>query len=301
MTAATSEQTSEHRHSLNEHHLIGEHGQTRYWASQPQHGLPVVFIHGYAALIDHWKRIIRPVAREHTFYALDLYGFGHSARPTGVPTRERWAKQVADFIREVVGGPAVVVGHSMGGVVAIEVAQRYPELTRGLVLVNSSGMQVTERPPSALDLMMLGAIRAPLIGETVASLFTNPLSVKWSVRQGLLSAYHRKEQVTNDLVDSFSAPLRKYGPYSYLAVSRNFLGLTIDAQIGEITAPALLIWGAEDRSIPPSDAEAIKQRVIPHAELAILPGTGHCPFDETPDLFCDALLPWLGRLDAAPV
>ncbi len=298
MTSRNSDPSTEQRYNVSEGYLAGDFGQTRYWASQQQQGLPVVFIHGYAAMIDHWQRIIRPVAREHAFYALDLYGFGYSARPSGTPTRERWAKQVADVIREVVGGPAVVVGHSMGGVVAIEVARRYPELTRGLVLVNSSGMQVTERPPSQLDLMVLAALGAPLIGETVASLFTNPLSVDWSVRQGLLSAYHRKEQVTNDLVESFIAPLRTYGPYSYLAVSRNFRGLVIDAQAGEITAPSLLIWGAEDRSIPPSDAEVIKRRVIPHAELAILPGTGHCPFDETPDLFCDALLPWLGRIPA---
>ena len=296
MTTITSDPTTEQRHSVSELYLMGEHGQMRYWASQPQHGLPVVFIHGYAAMVDHWKQIVRPVAREYTFYGIDLYGFGSSARPTGTPTRERWAKQVADFIREVVGGPAVVVGHSMGGVVAIEVARRYPELTRGLVLVNSSGMQVTERPPSQFDLMMLGAISAPLLGEAVANLFVNPLTVEWSVRQGLLSAYHRKERVTDELVETFCAPLRKHGPASYLAVSRNFQGLIIDAEVGEISAPALLIWGAEDRSIPPSDAEAIKRRALPQAELAILPGTGHCPFDETTELFCEALLPWLANL-----
>ncbi|NNJ12164.1 alpha/beta fold hydrolase [Chloroflexales bacterium ZM16-3] len=296
MSIADTDTTTEQRYSVSEHSLAGEFGQTRYWASQPQHGLPVVFIHGYAAMIEHWRRIIRPVAREHTFYALDLYGFGQSARPTGTPTRERWAKQVADFIREVVGGPAVIVGHSMGGVVAVEVARRYPELTRGLVLVNSSGMQMSERPPSQFDMVMMSAIAAPLLGETVAGLFTNPLSVDWSIRQGLMSAYHRKERVTDELVETFSAPLRRYGAASYLAVSRNFQGLIIDAKAGEITAPSLLIWGAEDRSIPPSDAEAIKRRVLPQADLAILPGTGHCPFDETPELFCDALLPWLGRL-----
>jgi pimeloyl-ACP methyl ester carboxylesterase len=296
MTTQDTASPTEQRYSVSEHYLAGEHGQTRYWASQPKHGLPVVFIHGYAAMVDHWKRIVRPVASEHTFYALDLYGFGSSARPTGTPTKERWAKQVAAFIREVVGEPAVVVGHSMGGVVATEVARRYPELARGLVLVNSSGMQASERPPSQFDLLMLAAIGAPLLGETVANLFTNPLSLEWSIRQGLMSAYHRKERVTPELIETFSAPLRKHGASSYLAVSRNFQGLTIDAKAGEVMAPALLIWGAEDRSIPPSDAEAIKKRVLPQAELAILPDSGHCPFDETPELFCDALLPWLARL-----
>lgn len=296
MQAAASAPTAEQRYSINEHYIQGEHGPTRYWASQPRHGLPVVFIHGYAAMIEHWQRIIRPVAREHSFYALDLYGFGESARPGGQPTRERWASQVAELVREVVGGPAVIVGHSMGGVVAIEVARRYPELTRALALVNSSGMQATERPPSQFDLMMMAALDVPLIGETVAGLFTNPLSVEWSVRQGLLAAYHVKERVTDDLVATFSAPLRRHGAGSYLAVSRNFRGLAIDARPGQIAAPSLLIWGAEDRSIPPSDAEAIRRRVLPQAEVAILPDTGHCPFDETPELFLGALLPWLARL-----
>ncbi|NTW97933.1 MAG: alpha/beta fold hydrolase, partial [Oscillochloris sp.] len=280
MSTALTDTATQNSHGVYQDSLNGEHGPMRYWASEPRQGVPVVFIHGYAAMVEHWQRIIRPVTREHSFYALDLYGFGGSARPAGIATRERWATQVATFIREVVGGPAVIIGHSMGGVVAVEVARRYPELTRGLVLVNSSGMQVTERPPSQFDLLMLGAISAPLLGETVASLFINPLTVEWSVRQGLLSAYHRKEQVTPKLVETFCAPLRRHGPSSYLAVSRNFQGLIIDATPGEVSAPTLLIWGAEDRSIPPSDAEAIRQRVIPHAELAILPDTGHCPFDE---------------------
>ncbi|NTW03114.1 MAG: alpha/beta fold hydrolase [Oscillochloris sp.] len=278
-TAATDTSTTPpgQRYSVNEHYLAGTLGPTRYWASQPRHGLPLVFIHGYAAMIEHWKRIIRLVAREHSFYALDLYGFGASARPTGIPTRERWADQVATFIREVVGAPAVVIGHSMGGVVATEVARRYPELTHSLVLVNSSGMQVSERPPSFIDLLMLETIGAPLIGETLANFFTNPLSVEWSVRQGLLAAYHRKEQVTPELVETFSAPLRKHGSASYLAVSRNFRGLIIDAKPDEIVSPTLLLWGAEDRSIPPSDAEAIKRRVIPQAEIDLIMTIHGCP------------------------
>lgn len=291
MSIAMTETTSEQRYSVNEQYLQGEHGPMRYWASQPRQGLPVVFIHGYGALIDHWRPIVRPVAREHSFFALDLYGFGYSARPNDRPSKERWAAQVATFIREVVGEPAVVVGHSMGGVVASEVARRYGDLTRALVLVNSSGMQLYERPPNQTDRFLLGMIGAPLVGETLAGFFATP----WGVRQGLISAYHRKERVTPELVETFYGPLRKYGANSYLAVSRNVSGIVLDAQPGEINAPSLLIWGAEDRSIPPSDGEAIKRRMLPHAELVVLPDTGHCPFDETPQLFLDALLPWLAR------
>jgi pimeloyl-ACP methyl ester carboxylesterase len=283
---------TERRYNVTEHYLQGEYGPMRYWSSAPRQGLPVLFIHGYGALIEHWRPIMRPVVREHSFFALDLYGFGYSARPTGLSTRERWANQAATFIDAVIGEPAIIVGHSMGGVVATELARRHPALVRGLVLVNSSGMQPYERPLTQTDRFMLGLIGAPLLGETVAGVFAN----EWGVRQGLLASYHRKERVTPELVQTFAGPIRKYGAGSYLATTRNSENLVIALQPGEYQGPSLLIWGAEDRSIPPSDADAIKRLVLPQAEIALLADSGHCPFDETPEAFCDALLPWLGRL-----
>jgi pimeloyl-ACP methyl ester carboxylesterase len=282
---------TERRYNVTEQYLQGEYGPMRYWSSAPRQGLPVLFIHGYGALIEHWRPIMRPVAREHSFFALDLYGFGYSARPAGLSTRERWANQAATFIDAVIGAPAIVVGHSMGGVVATELARRHPALVRGLVLVNSSGMQPYERPMTQTDRFMLGLIGAPLIGETVAGIVAN----EWGVRQGLLASYHRKERVTPELVQTFVGPIRKYGVGSYLATTRNSENLVIALQPGEYQGPSLLIWGAEDRSIPPSDADAIKRLVLPQAEIALLADSGHCPFDETPEAFCDALLPWLGR------
>ncbi|RMD81161.1 MAG: alpha/beta fold hydrolase, partial [Chloroflexi bacterium] len=248
--------------------------------------------HGYGALIEHWRPVMRPIAAEHTLYAIDLYYFGYSARPAGRPSRERWAAQAAAFIRDTIGQPAVVVGHSMGGVVSAQLARAYPELVKALILVNSSGAQLQARPLSAFDRLMLDAIGAPLIGETLAGVFGN----RWGVRQGLLSAYHRKERVTPALVETFSGPLRRYGAGSYLKVSREFANLVLDLQPGEIRMPTLLIWGAEDQSIPPSHAEIIKNRMIPDAEINIIPDSGHCPFDETPQEFLDILLPWVRRL-----
>lgn len=180
------------RFSVTERYIDGPDGPMRAWASEPRHGLPVLFIHGYGALIDHWRPIMRDVASANSFFAIDLYGFGYSARPPGPPSKERWAEQVAGYIKDVIGAPAVVVGHSMGGVVAAELARRHGELVRALVLVNSSGMQPYERSLTPTDRLMLDMLGAPLVGETVAGLFAN----EWAVRQGLLASYHRKERVT---------------------------------------------------------------------------------------------------------
>ncbi|MEI8167883.1 MAG: alpha/beta fold hydrolase [Chloroflexales bacterium] len=296
MATAVSSTTDERRYSVTEKHLPGEPGPTRYWASEPRHGLPVLFIHGYAALIDHWRPIVRPVAQQHSVYALDLYGFGYSARPAGPATKARWVDQVVRVLREVIGGPAIIVGHSMGGVVATEVARRYPELTRGLVLVNSSGMQLYERPLTPTDDLMLNLVGAPLFGELLVGIFAN----QWGVHQGLLAAYHRKDRVTPELVATFSGPLQRYGGASYLAVTRASREMMITMEPDEYTGPTLLIWGEEDHSIPSSDADAIKRRCLPQAEIVLLPASGHCPFDETPEAFCATLLPWLARLPGQP-
>ncbi|OAN47603.1 alpha/beta hydrolase [Chloroflexus islandicus] len=294
MATTLTDPQATRRFEIREEYRSGPDGLMRAWISSPQQGLPVLLIHGYGALIEHWRPVMRPIASEHTLYAIDLYNFGYSARPAGRPSRERWAAQAAAFIRDTIGQPAVVVGHSMGGVVSAQLARAYPDLVKALVLVNSSGAQLQARPLSPIDRLMLNAIGAPLVGEALAGVFGN----RWGVRQGLLSAYHRKECVTPELVETFSGPLRRYGAGSYLKVSREFANLVLDLTPGEIQMPTLLIWGAEDQSIPPAHAEIIKNRMIPHAEIKIIPDSGHCPFDETPQAFLDILLPWLRHLPA---
>jgi pimeloyl-ACP methyl ester carboxylesterase len=268
----------------------GDHGPMRYWVSEPARGAPVLFIHGYGALIEHWRAIMRPVAREYTLYALDLYGFGQSAIPRVSPTRQLWADQVADLISARMAERPVLVGHSMGGMVAAQVAHDYPELLRGMVLVASTGLADPENSPSTLDNAMFSFIQAPLLGEALAGFVGN----EWGARQGLLAAYYRKERVTPELVQLFSAPLRRPGgTNAYLAVSRAFPHFFLEVKPGELTLPALLIWGEKDRSVPPALAAYFKRTILPHAEVVIIPESGHCPFDETPEAFLDALLPWL--------
>lgn len=285
--------TTEIRYTITERWLEGDHGPMRYWESEPQHGLPVLLIHGYGALIEHWRRIMRPIARAHTLYALDLYGFGYSAQPAVHPSKEMWADQVADLICKVLPAPAVVVGHSMGGMVAAQFTRDYPELVRALALVDSTGLAEPATLSNPLDQAFFTLARAPGIGETLAGALGNA----WGVRQGLRSAYYRKELVTPELIATFSGPLRHAGNASgYLAVTRAFERFFLEIKPGEITVPALLIWGKEDRSVPPSLATYFKQQMLPHAEISIITESGHCPFDETPQEFCDVLLPWLARL-----
>lgn len=280
------------QYSITEYELAGQHGPMRYWASTPHQGVPIVLIHGYGGLIEHWRQIMPSIVRNHTLYALDLYGFGFSARPCIPPSRVLWATQVADLIRQIVAGPAVVVGHSLGGMVAAQTAAMYPDLVRGLVLVNSAGLSPASQP-STFDRLFFNLLKTEGIGEMLAGVFANP----WSIRQVLRTAYYREECVTPELVKTFYAPLRQPGgPQYYVATSRAFYDMFLNIQPGDVQTPTLLIWGAEDRSLPVSVANAFQQRMFPQAEIHAIPASGHCPFDETPESFCDILLPWVARL-----
>ncbi len=278
--------------SISEYYLEGEYGRMRYWRSTPQQGVPIVLIHGYGALIEHWRRVMPRIAQEHTVYALDLYGFGYSTRPRVPPTCQMWSRQVATLLEHVQSDAAVIVGHSMGGIVATQFARDYPQLTRGLVLVNSAGLQPTQEP-SAFGRAFFRLVQSNGVGEILAGIFAN----SWGVRQGLLSAYHRKEMVTPELIEIFSAPLREPNSIqSYLATMRALMNLSLDIKPGDLPGPTLLLWGAKDRSIPPAVAQFFKQQLVPHADIHVITDSGHCPFDEAAEDFCTALLPWVNRL-----
>ncbi len=273
--------------------FAGRYGAVRYWESGPKRGLPVLLIHGYGAMIEHWRAIMRPIAEQHTLYALDLHFFGRSAIPSEPPSRDLWAAQVAEFIAAVCPGPAIVVGHSMGGMVAAQLTISYPFLVQGLVLTATTGLNDSRNQPSTLDNFFFSVARAPGIGETLAGVIAN----ERGARQGLLAAYYRKERVTPELVEQFAAPLRRPGgPAAYLAVTRAFPRLFLAAERGAIKVPTLLLWGAEDRSVPVALAEYFKRTLIPQADIAIIPESGHCAFDETPEACLEILLPWIEAL-----
>ncbi len=277
-----------------EHWLGGEHGEVRCSMATHQHGLPLLLIHGYGGLIEHWQRVIPLLAAAHTPCAFDLYNFGYSARLSVPPRKEIWATQAAHVIEHLLHAPAVVVGHSMGGMVAAQLARDYPHLVRGLVLVNSAGL-LPERLTMPVEQTLFGVSVAPGLGEMLAGI--SQMTGSWAIYQSLLASYFRKDRVTADLVEAFSGPLRKPGGIDgYLAVAREFKNLVLDFAPGDVQTPTLIVWGAADYAMPPAMAVAFKEKMLPQAEIEIVSGTGHCPFDEAPEAFCEVVFPWLARL-----
>jgi pimeloyl-ACP methyl ester carboxylesterase len=266
-------------------------------------GPPIVLIHGFGASAFHWRYNIPELAKTHTVYAMDLLGFGWSEKALIEYDALLWRDQVADFVKEVVGKPAVLAGNSVGGFTVLTTAAGYPDLVSGLVLLNSSGQFDTPSSPgegkigegssqqevikteeSVLNRLMLKPIKDFV--QKYAILFAfwqakQPARIK-SVLQNV---YKDQTNVDDYLVQSIVQPTQdaNAGEVYYRLMTQLVFkssNLTINQLLDQLSCPLLLLWGDLDPWMGPSKCEQMK-KLYPQAEMVHLQA-GHCPHDEAP-------------------
>ncbi len=281
--------------------------QIWYWRGFPiiyqqqgESGPPVVFVHGFGASLGHWRKNISVLSQNCRCYALDLIGFGGSAKPSPYTeieyTFETWGQQVADFCREVVGKPAFLVGNSIGCIVAMQTAVDNAEWVRGLGILNCSLRLLHERKRINLPWYRnLGAsfMQKLLSNPQVGRFFFQQIARPNTVRRILLQAYCRREAVTEELIEILMKPVKDQGASDvFLAFTRYSQGPLPEDLLPRLSCPTFILWGTKDpwESIEEgqkyADYSAVEQ-FIP------LEGVGHCPQDEAPELVNPILLDWI--------
>lgn len=256
---------------------------------------PLVLVHGYGAMWQHWCRNIPAFETDYKVYALDLLGFGESEKPNTQYGLALWAREIEAFMQMKKLEEVVLIGHSMGGASSLWFANEHPERLRALVLVDSSGIFPDE--VGTFERVLYRAVGSPIIGEAMFMLFAN----EFGARQSLLPTYLDSSQVTSELVAQFAKPLRSAGAiYAYLAPSRNPERFLLEQfpRPCRYTANALLVWGAEDLAFPPGKVVPKFQEILPQADVAILPQTRHCPQHEVADAFNQTVKTFLAALNS---
>jgi pimeloyl-ACP methyl ester carboxylesterase len=253
----------------------------------------VVFIHGLgSAGYLEWRYTLPALARSHRVFAPDLPGFGRSDKPAGGYGIPLFARVIEEYIRVRRLNP-ILVGTSMGGRVALEVALRSPESVRKLVLVNSLGVvRPTVQPFYPLLLL-------PRVGEGMLGLIREalhrlpPHEVRRYARRFMSGDLDRV------LDDAYLAGLREMHaadgfPQAYVSTVRSlarpesYQAMSLMARLAASGLPVLLIWGAHDKLLPLARARAA-QEALPGAQLAVIEDAGHSPQVERPDEFNRAL------------
>jgi len=252
---------------------------------------PLVLIHGYGAMWQHWNRNIPTFEKDYKVYALDLLGFGESEKPNAQYGLSLWAKQIEAFLQFKQLSKIILIGHSMGGASSLWFANEHPERICALVLVDASGIFPDE--VSTFERVLYRAVGSPIIGEAMFMLFAN----EFGARQSLVPTYLDTAQVTDELVAQFAKPLRSAGAiHAYLAPSRNPERFLLEQfpRPCRYNGNALLVWGEKDLAFPPEKVVPKFREIVPQADVAILPNTRHCPQHEVAEIFNQTLKAFLG-------
>ena len=288
--------------------------QTRFWqwqgvkigyqqASTNQTNYPaVVLIHGFGASSIHWRKNIPALAETCRVYAIDLLGYGKSAKPKpNQPldyTFETWGQQVIDFCREVVGGPAFLIANSIGCIVAMQAAVDAPDWVQGVALLDCSLRLLHDRKRHTLPWYRSAPtpyIQKVLGVKPLIRLFFAQLAKPKAVKRILRQAYGRKDEVTDELVSLLLEPAFDQGAIDvFLAFIRYSQGPIPEDLLPKLSCPALILWGKEDPWEPVELARAYRE--YPAVEDFIeLEGIGHCPQDEAPEVVNPILKAWISE------
>lgn len=275
--------------------------QTRYTyqrsSSEGVATTPVLLLHGFGASIGHWQHNVEFLATNHTVYGLDLVGWGGSRKPNIAYDIDLWVDQVYDFWQTFVGQPMILVGNSIGSLVALVAAAKHPEMATSLVMVSlpdlSAEQELIPRSLQPLVNSIKRVILNPPLLHTLFRIVSQPkVARKWAQ-----FAYADPDRVTDELLDIFLIPAReREAPAAFVKImqgitSSNF-SPNIRQLIPDLNIPMLLLWGSDDRMIPPGTA-GVLLKLNPLLELVNLAGAGHCAHDEIPDVVNEQICTWL--------
>ncbi len=246
---------------------------------------PLLLIHGFGASTDHWRKNISELSQEFQVWAIDLLGFGRSAKPAWEYSADLWREQLHEFITQVICQPVVLAGNSLGGYAALCVAAKHPEAAAGLILLNSAGPftdSTHPKEPSPLQKVLnkgvTGVLRHPL-GNLLLYKFVQR---KTFIRSTLKKVYVDQSAVTEQLIDEIYRPSCDPGaPQVFASVFSNQQGEKVDILLGQMQCPLLMIWGERDPWINARQRGEKFHGYYPQLQEYYLEA-GHCPHDEVP-------------------
>jgi pimeloyl-ACP methyl ester carboxylesterase len=252
-------------------------------------GFPVVLFHGYADSADTWRQALDLLARRgRRAIAFDLPGFGTADRLTPDPILPQLDAFAAAAARYAAGREdlhVLVVGNSLGGCVAMRLAERHGARLAGVVGVAPAGLEMTrllhivQRDPLLRSLLALPTpVPAFVLRSAVARLY----------RQ---LAFATPESIDPRVVSAFTYHHRERSRVAhYLDTAHRLLPeLRRPFQLERIDVPVLLVWGDKDRLVFARGAKRVLE-TVPDARLELLKGIGHCPQVEAPERFTALLL-----------
>jgi pimeloyl-ACP methyl ester carboxylesterase len=244
-------------------------------------GDPLVLIHGLATTRSIWRHAAPRLAASRQVFTIDVPGFG-AARPVGRGfDLETVAARLAEALRcSGAPEPYDLVGHSMGGALALTLAAREPAAVRGLVLVSPAGLRPIPLPIAAA-LGIAAELYIP-VRRRAAPLASWSWGRRLLMAGGVCDGAALEPAVVRQLVGA-SLGARRIGPALSAVASADLRDL-----LERLPVPVGAVWGRDDRVIPPGGMRTVLA-LRPGATCEVVDGAGHISMVERPDAFVDAL------------
>ncbi len=253
-------------------------GQLQVRSDGPAAGSPIVLIHRFASSMQEWNRITPILARDHRVIRIDLLGHGGSAKPAGGYSIENQARLVSETLRQLHVTHALIVGHSLGGDVAVALATIDRGAVGQVVLMDSNDRWHFFHLPT----LSTWAPR-PLVGPALWSLASDSM-VRNDLKVLFAPGYPVPAEALRDL--------RRMTFTSYVETLRQFKRYLdergLDQRLAELRIPRLVMWGERDELVGPGALELYRQ--VSGVQIVRMPRSGHSPLSEEPQQTAAAIL-----------
>tara|TARA_B100000214_G_scaffold328275_1_gene267309 strand:+ start:1142 stop:2041 length:900 start_codon:yes stop_codon:yes gene_type:complete len=261
--------------------------------------IAVLLIHGFGASKDHWRFNQTYLGSIVPCYSIDLIGFGESSQPIAELLYEKkrddgfkycfdqWSQQITDFCEQVIQKPVLLVGNSIGGVIALHACKALSNKSSGVVLIDCAQRQMDDK--RLMDQSIFMRFLRPVIKTLVRqkflseSLFRNAAKPKF-IEKVLKVAYPSGQNIDQELVQLLFRPTQRSGAHEAF---RGFINLFDDYLATDLfldcKRPIHMIWGEKDPWEPLEEAQKWSETFENIKTLDVISEAGHCPHDEMPD------------------
>jgi pimeloyl-ACP methyl ester carboxylesterase len=260
-------------------------------------GPVLLLIHGMAGTCENWREAIEPLARHHTVIAPDLPGHGLSAGGPGDYSLGNLAAGLRDLLLVLGHERATLVGHSLGGGIAMQFSYQFPEMVERLVLVSSGGLGLEVSP-------VLRAAALPGADLFIAATASTGQKIGGAIGRGLAKVGMKPAADVAEVARGYGSLAEPDRRKAFLATLRSVVGTegqrvsAADRFYLAEEVPVLIVWGARDPIIPASHGEDA-HRALPGSRLEIFDGVGHLPQIEQPSRFVTVLEDFLAETEPA--
>jgi pimeloyl-ACP methyl ester carboxylesterase len=255
-------------------------------------GPPIILIHGITSSSATWDVVGPLLARKHTVLAPDLFGHGQSAKPRGDYSMGAFASGLRDLTVALELGPATVVGHSLGGGVAMQYAYQFPDRAERLALVSSGGLgrevhsllRAATLPGSEIVLPMLASSRVLAAGRATGRVLDR-IGLRLGTDATEIARGHASlgdSESRAAFIQALRASIDPSGQ-RVRATDRLYLAARL---------PLLILWGQRDRVIPIAHGRRAHE-LVPGSRFEVFEGAGHFAHLDEPRRFVETLEGWI--------